>query len=54
MWAKYKRAFSNTFYNTLKDVEDFITDAVKKTAKKEVISISSYAYLFLNQIWSIK
>ena len=54
MGAKYKRAFSNKFYNTLQDVEDFITDAVKKTTKKEVMSICGYAYVFLDQIWSIK
>ena len=30
IWAKYKREFSNKFYSALEDVEDFITNAVKK------------------------
>jgi len=38
MWAKYKRAFSNKLYNSLEDVEDFITNVVKATSKKEVMS----------------
>jgi transposase len=39
MWAKYKREFSNKFYNSLEDVEDFITNVVKATSKKKVMSI---------------
>ena len=54
IWAKYKREFSNKFYNSLEDVEDFITNAVKKTSKKEVMSICGYGYVFLDQIWSRK
>ncbi|MDR7211919.1 hypothetical protein J2W48_003876 [Flavobacterium piscis] len=30
MWGKYKREFSNKFYNLLEDVEDFIFNIVKK------------------------
>ena len=54
IWAKYKREFSNKFYSSLEDVEDFITNAVKKTSKKEVMSIFGYDYVFLDQIWSVK
>ena len=54
IWAKYKREFSNKFYSALEDVEDFITNAVKKTSKKEVMSIFGYDYVFLDQIWSLK
>lgn len=53
MWAKYKREFSNKFYNSLEDVEDFITNVVKTTSKKEVMSICGYSYVFLNEIWAI-
>jgi transposase len=53
MWAKYKREFSNKFYNSLEDVESFITNVVKKTTQKEVMSICGYAYVFLDEIWSI-
>lgn len=53
MWAKYKRAFSNKFYESLQDVDDFITELVKTTSKKVVMSITGYDYIFLDQIWSI-
>jgi transposase len=53
IWAKYKRKFSNKFYNTLEQVEDFITDIVKTTTKKEVMSICGYSYVFLDDIWSV-
>lgn len=53
MWAKYKREFSNKFYNSLEDVESFITNVVKKTTNKEVMSICAYGYIFLDDIWSI-
>ena len=53
IWAKYKREFSNKFYNSLEDVEDFISNVVKKTTKKEVMSICRYSYVFLDKIWTI-
>ncbi len=53
MWAKYKRAFSNKFYDCLNDVEAFIEDAVNKTIKKEVMSICGFSYIFLDDIWTI-
>jgi len=53
MWAKYKRLFSNKFYVSLEDVENFITEVVKATTPKEVMSICGYGYIFLDKIWSI-
>jgi len=53
MWAKYKREFSNKFYNSLEDVESFITNVVKNTTQKEIMSICGYGYVFLDEIWSI-
>lgn len=53
MWDKYKREFSNKFYNSLEDVESFITNVVKKTTQKEVMKICGYGYIFLDEIWSI-
>jgi transposase len=52
IWAKYKRAFSNKFYECLEDVEDFITEAVNDTCKKEVMSICGFSYVFLHGIWT--
>lgn len=53
MWAKYKRAFSNNFYENLDDVEDFITQAVNATTKNEVASICGFGYIFSDGIWAI-
>ena len=53
MWAKYKRAFSNKFYDSLNDIEEFINDVVNKTIKKEVMSICGFSYIFLDDVWSI-
>ena len=53
IWAKYKREFSNRFFKSLVEVEDFITNAVKATSKKEVMSICGYSYVFLDEIWTI-
>jgi hypothetical protein len=51
--AKYKRAFSNQFYNSLQDVNDFISNIVIQTTKKEVMNIGAYSHLFLHIIWTI-
>lgn len=53
MWAKYKRAFSNKFYSSLEDVENFMSEIVNNTCKKEVMSICGYSYIFTNNIWTI-
>ncbi len=53
IWAKYKREFTNKFYNSLEDVENFMANIVKATTKKEVMSICAYSYVFLNEIWPI-
>ena len=53
IWAKYKREFTNKFYNSLEDVENFMANIVKATTKKEVMSICGYSYVFLDEIWSI-
>ena len=52
MWAKYKREFSNIFFESLQDVEEFIINAVYATCKKEVMSICGYSYVFLDKIWT--
>jgi len=43
IWAKYKRGFSNKFYESLEDVEDFITEVVNDTSKKEVMNILDFS-----------
>jgi transposase len=53
IWAKYKRAFSNKFYQRLEDIDDFITEAINNTTKKEVMNICGFDYVFLDDIWTI-
>ena len=52
IWAKYKRAFSNKFYDSLEDIESFITESVNQTTKKEIISICGFRYIFFDNIWT--
>ncbi|NJM80341.1 MAG: hypothetical protein HC854_13340, partial [Flavobacterium sp.] len=52
IWAKYKRAFSNKFYQSLEEIDDFITEVVNTTTKKEVMSICVYDYIFFDKIWT--
>lgn len=52
IWAKYKRMYSNKFYENLEQVEDFISKAVHSTTKTEVMSICGYSYIFLDHIWT--
>jgi transposase len=53
MWAKYKREFTNKFFKSLDEVDEFITNIVKATCKKQVMSICGFSYIFLDKIWSI-
>ena len=53
MWAKYKREFTNKFFTSLDEVDEFITNIVKATCNKQVMSICGFSYIFLNNIWSI-
>jgi transposase len=53
MWAKYKREFTNKFFTSLDEVDEFITNIVKATCKKQVMSICGFSYIFLDKIWSI-
>jgi transposase len=53
IWAKYKRAFTNKFYTTLDEVEDFICNVVTSTCIKTVKSICGFDYIFCDGIWTI-
>jgi transposase len=53
IWAKYKRAFTNKFYSSLDQVEEFICNTIACTTKKEVMSTCGFAYVFFDKIWTI-
>ena len=52
IWAKYKREFTNKFYNSLVGLENFMAIVIA-TTKKVVMNICGYSYVFLDEIWSI-
>ncbi len=52
MWTKYKREFTNKFFTSLEDVDQFITKMVNSTTNKQVMSICGFNYIFLNKFWS--
>lgn len=53
IWAKYKRAFSNKFFETLEHVSEFIQLETENLSSFNVKSICSYQYVFFNSYWTI-
>jgi len=53
IWAKYKREFTNRFYKTMDQVEEFMINAVCQTSKKEIMSICGFGYIFSDKVWTI-
>jgi transposase len=53
IWAKYKRAFSNKFFETLEHVSEFIQLETSNLSSSNVKSICSYQYVFFNSYWTI-
>lgn len=52
IWAKYKRAFSNKFFETLEHVSEFIQCETENLSSFNVKSICSYQYVFFNSYWT--
>jgi transposase len=52
IWAKYKRAFSNKFFETIEHVSEFIQLETGKLSCSNVKSICSYQYVFFNSYWT--
>lgn len=48
IWAKFKRDFSNKLFKTLDELDQYICQIVKTLSTKEVISICSYNYIFVD------
>lgn len=53
IWAKYKRAFSNKFFETLEHVSEFIQLETSNLSSSNVKSICSYQYVFFNSYWTL-
>lgn len=52
IWAKYKRAFSNKFFETIEHVSEFIQLETGNLSSSNVKSICSYQYVFFNSYWT--
>ena len=52
IWAKFKRDFSNKLFKTLDELDQYICQIVKTLSTKEVISICSYNYIFVDAFWT--
>ena len=44
IWAKFKREFSNNFFEKIEELQTFVCDLSNSLIKEEVISISKYKY----------
>lgn len=54
IWAKFKRQFTNQFFKTMHELEEFVCKISKTLNPNEVKSICGYKYIFLNSFWSAK
>lgn len=54
IWAKFKRKFTNQFFKTMAELEQFVCTISKTLSGKQVKSICGYDYIFLDQFWSVK
>jgi transposase len=53
VWAKFKRDFTNRLFNTIESLEDYVCGLAKNISNDEVVSISSFDYIFCYPFWTI-
>jgi transposase len=54
IWAKFKRQFTNQFFKTISELEEFVCTISKTLTGAEVKSICGYGYIFADSFWSVK
>ncbi len=54
IWAKFKRHFSNQFFKTMEELQNYTMLLCNQLNKKEVASICSFSYIFLDSYWPIE
>lgn len=52
IWAKFKRDFTNRLFHTLEDLEVYVCMLANSLTRNEVISITSYEYIFSYPYWT--
>jgi transposase len=53
IWAKFKRQFTNQFFKTMKDLEQFVCTIATTLTNNDVKSICGYNYIFFDKFWSV-
>lgn len=53
IWAKFKRQFTNQFFKTIEDLQEFVSSISNTLNASQVKSICSYNYIFLDSFWSV-
>ena len=54
IWARFKRQFTNQFFKTMDDLQEFVCKISKTLDCKEVKTICGYKYIFSDLFWSAK
>jgi len=52
IWAKFKRDFTNMLFNDMDSLVDYICQLVRNLSCDEVISITSFDYIFIDNYWT--
>lgn len=52
MWAKFKRAFTNKLYKSLKEVSAFIQSQTQNLKNNETRNTCALDYIFFNPFWT--
>ncbi len=53
IWAKFKRDFTNRLFKTMDSLKDYVCALALDLTKEEVMSISAFQYIFINDYWTI-
>ncbi len=52
IWQQLKREFTNRLFLTIESLEEFVCTLSKKLTNQQVISITSYDYIFFDPFWT--
>jgi transposase len=52
IWAKFKRQFSNEFFKTIDQLQNFTIKLCTQLKQKEVATVCRFDYIFLDNYWS--
>lgn len=53
IWAKFKRDFTNRLFKTMDNLKNYVCGLALDLSKDEVMSITAFQYIFINDYWTI-